>query len=115
MKKLDILEDEKRGFECPGCDMYHVVNVKGDRSKGPVWGFNWNDEKPTFTPSLLVRWTSTPKELEEDENGDLVMQSDGRIKGAKDEVCHSFITDGKIRFLNDCTHKLAGKTVDLLQ
>ena len=81
MKKLDILEDEKRGFECPGCDMYHVVNVKGKRH---VWGFNWNDEKSTFTPSLLVRWTSTPKEMEEDKNGDLVMQSGGRIKGAKD-------------------------------
>ena len=27
--------------------------------------------------------------------------------------CHSFVTDGKIRFLNDCTHEMAGETVDL--
>jgi hypothetical protein len=28
-------------------------------------------------------------------------------------VCHSYVTDGKIRFLDDCTHELAGKTVEL--
>lgn len=28
-------------------------------------------------------------------------------------VCHSFITDGQIQFLNDCTHPLAGQTVPL--
>jgi hypothetical protein len=27
--------------------------------------------------------------------------------------CHSFITDGKIEFLSDCTHSLAGQTVEL--
>lgn len=28
-------------------------------------------------------------------------------------VCHSFVRDGKIEFLGDCTHEFAGKTVDL--
>jgi hypothetical protein len=28
-------------------------------------------------------------------------------------VCHSFVTDGRIQFLEDCTHELAGQTVDL--
>lgn len=28
-------------------------------------------------------------------------------------VCHSFVTDGRIQFLSDCTHSLAGQTVDL--
>ena len=27
--------------------------------------------------------------------------------------CHSFVTDGRIQFLSDCTHALAGQTVDL--
>jgi hypothetical protein len=26
-------------------------------------------------------------------------------------LCHTFINDGNIQFLADCTHKLAGKTV----
>jgi len=30
-----------------------------------------------------------------------------------ERICHSFITDGKIQFLSDCTHHLAGQTVDL--
>jgi hypothetical protein len=30
-----------------------------------------------------------------------------------DLVCHSFVTDGKIQFLSDCTHALAGQTVAL--
>jgi hypothetical protein len=28
-------------------------------------------------------------------------------------VCHVFVENGKIRFLDDCTHELAGKTVDI--
>jgi hypothetical protein len=28
-------------------------------------------------------------------------------------VCHSFVTDGRIQFLTDCTHAFAGRTVDL--
>ena len=27
--------------------------------------------------------------------------------------CHSFVTNGEIRFIGDCTHELAGKTVNL--
>ena len=30
-----------------------------------------------------------------------------------EERCHSFIRDGKIQYLNDCTHEFAGKTVEL--
>lgn len=54
------------------------------------WTFNGNLEKPTFSPSLLVHNSPPP---------------DGR--------CHSFIADGKIRFLDDCTHELKGQTVGL--
>ncbi|MNR55162.1 hypothetical protein D3C85_1754830 [compost metagenome] len=28
-------------------------------------------------------------------------------------VCHSWVTDGKIQFLHDCTHALAGQTIAL--
>lgn len=115
--KVDILKDpdgkEKRGFVCPGCEFYHVVIIKGNGSPGPVWGYNGNEKAPTFSPSLLVRWVSVPDVLEEDENGKLVTGPDGKVKGAKNEICHSFIREGKIQFLNDCTHKLKGQTVEL--
>jgi hypothetical protein len=30
-----------------------------------------------------------------------------------ERVCHSFITDGQIQFLGDCTHPMAGQTVPI--
>lgn len=76
-------------FECPGCDMMHQVHV--GRQGIPSWTFNGDLEKPTFNPSLVVRYDlrNVPK------------------------VCHSFIRDGKIEFLTDCTHDLAGQTVTI--
>lgn len=46
-------------------------------------------EKPTFYPSLLLLVTDPAKR------------------------CHSFVTDGKIQFLPDCGHALAGQTLEL--
>jgi hypothetical protein len=37
----------------------------------------------------------------------------GQESEFKCSVCHSFVTDGRIQFLGDCTHALAGQTVDL--
>ena len=78
--------DGKILFFCPGCKGVHGLNVKGSIS--PVWKWNKSMDKPTFKPSILVSY------------------GDSRI-------CHSFITDGKIKFCNDSTHELSGKTVDL--
>jgi hypothetical protein len=82
-------------FRCPGCECPHQVIV-GEGS-GPRWGYNGNPDAPTFTPSVLVTY-----------NG-----RDAGIDGAPPAVCHSFVTDGRIQFLSDCTHSLAGQTVDL--
>lgn len=71
-------------FECPGCGEPHRVP--------PTWTFNGDLERPTFSPSILVRWGS----------------DDPRR-------CHSFIREGRIEFCADSTHPLAGKTVDLLE
>lgn len=80
-------------FFCPGCKSTHAVN---SHPNGPKWTYNGDTAKPTFGPSILVtcRWSVIDDEM-------------------KDDVCHSFVTDGRIQFLNDCTHALAGQTVDL--
>jgi hypothetical protein len=88
--KLDQdLPHERYGFDCPGCKGHHQIRTTG----ADPWGFNGNLESPTFTPSILVR---SPQ---------------GR--GKPDYICHSFVTDGKIQFLGDCSHALAGQTVEL--
>jgi hypothetical protein len=90
---IEILEDEvgnkQAFFICPGCGDGHAPYIEG---KGvPVWGFNNNLEKPTLMPSILVR--------------------SGNANGPT--RCHSFVTDGKIKFLGDCTHDLKNTTVEL--
>jgi hypothetical protein len=77
-------------FRCPGCGGYHTLRtLLGDPSARAMWDFNGNLEKPTFSPSVLSRH-STPE-----------------------IVCHSFVREGRIEFLGDCTHELAGQTVEL--
>jgi len=71
-------------FLCPGCHTIHKV--------GKTWQFNGDYDMPTFSPSVLV---SYPNE--------------SRL----DYCCHSFIRDGQIEFLGDCTHEMAGKTLPL--
>jgi hypothetical protein len=65
------------------------VMIGGTRKGTPNWTWNGDVEKPTLKPSILT-------------NG-----SEGMPR------CHSFVTDGKIKFLNDCDHELAGQTLDL--
>lgn len=118
MAKLYKIEDWQPGladvhFHCPGCNCDHGVWTQKTEKNNSVWDFNGSMDKPTFRPSILVRWVEGPKEPEKDENGYLLVGPDGRLKGARDMVCHSFVTDGMIEFLGDCTHELAGKTVEL--
>jgi hypothetical protein len=104
-RKLRTVEGGGLMFWCPGCDGAHMVRVgEGD---GPRWGYNGNPDAPTFTPSVLVRGVDRLT----DEEREQVMA--GQHVEPRPIVCHSFVTDGRIQFLADCTHDLAGFTVDL--
>lgn len=54
-----------------------------------TWEWNGDLKRPTFKPSILVT---------------------RRHEGLR---CHSYIRDGRIEFLSDCSHAMAGKTVQL--
>lgn len=103
--KLRRLEGGMVYFFCPGCKTGHQVRV--DPAFGPAWGFNGDGDKPTFTPSILVQ--GTMRITDADHNR--IMS--GELIEPRPLVCHSFVTGGRIQFLNDCTHDLAGRTVDL--
>lgn len=68
------------------------VMIGGTRRGTPNWTWNGSVDKPTVKPSVLTRGG--------DENGE--------------HVCHSFINDGRVQFLSDCSHEFAGQTLDLL-
>lgn len=72
-------------FWCPGCRQLHHFNT--NRTRRPHWAFDGDTERPTFCPSLLYP-DKVPR-------------------------CHLFLRGGKLEFLNDCGHCLAGMTVDL--
>lgn len=99
-------------FWCPGCQSTHQVHV------GPGgWGFNGDLSKPTFTPSVLVRSGHYMPERKSDRCW-CTFNAEREAKGEKPAPfrcthCHSFVTDGQIQFLGDCSHALAGQTVPL--
>lgn len=106
MSKVMLHERKCLSFFCPGCKNYHMVNY----SLGG-WGWNGDTEKPTLTPSVLVRsqmWTPpvTPENLEE-------WHRNPWKQIQVEHVCHSFVTDGNIHFLGDCNHALANQIVAL--
>ena len=104
--KLNRLSDGSLMFHCPGCGEWHRVTVgEGPR---PRWGWNGSGDAPTFTPSILVKSGHfvQPNGKHCDKSGDPDWPCDCIC-------CHSFVTDGRIQFLSDCTHALAGQTVDL--
>ena len=106
--KLRSLDGGKVAFMCPGCKQMHHVTVDGSRG----WTFNGDGDKPTFSPSVLVRSGHHMP----GHTGDCwcnARDSDGQPFGPICFLCHSFVTDGQIRFLSDCTHELADQTVDL--
>lgn len=61
---------------------------------GRRWTFDGNLEQPTFHPSLNVKREPTDKTRQT-------------------KICHSFVEQGVIKFLGDCTHELAGQAVEL--
>lgn len=81
-------------FDCAGCGLTHAPYARPNKSpNGASWEFNGDLEHPTFSPSVLVKVENpyTKRQL----------------------VCHFFIENGYIRFLNDCNHFLAGKIVEM--
>jgi hypothetical protein len=88
------LIDKERGhywIHCPACNHKHVFAVGTPFGNDAQWSFNGDLEKPSFGPSMLIRWP---------EQG-------------KNKVCHFFVTDGMIKFQGDCTHQFRSKTLPL--
>lgn len=75
-------------FYCPACKIDHSCRVDSIYDDSLNFDWNKNVERPTFRPPIVFAWPGMP-------------------------TCHSLITDGKIQFLNDCTHELSGQTVEI--
>lgn len=106
-------ESDRLSFWCPGCKTSHTIRHGPDG-----WGWNGSVEKPTFTPSVLFRSGHYAPGFSSNDNCWCKYNAEQEAKGEcpakfKCQQCHTYITDGRIQFLSDCTHELAGQTVDL--
>jgi len=95
MGKIKVRTIHYYTFYCPGCKHEHIYSVTHDNS---LWGFNGNIDNPSFTPSLL---------------NTMNVKNEKTGKNEEKERCHLFVTNGKIIYCVDCTHKLAGQTVEM--
>jgi hypothetical protein len=87
-------------YWCQGCESLHQIWYEGG-VPGRNWGWDGNVDAPTFTPSVLVTYPANP-------------DADEDFKEWRTERrCHTFITNGQVQFLGDCTQALAGQTLPL--
>lgn len=104
-KFLRKARDDKGGeyltYYCQGCKDAHQVKVVAGGYTGPCWRWNGNVDSPTFEPSVLVTYGANPDADEE--------FKEWRTK----RTCHTFIKNGQVQFLSDCTHEFAGQTLAL--
>lgn len=78
-------------FWCGGCNEEHTIPIRGEHG----WGFDGNDESPSFVPSVLVHE---------------VKRVDGSTYTPR---CHLFVTAGNIHYLDDSQHDLKGQIVPM--
>lgn len=89
---------------CPACKEGHPLPHK----KG--WTWDGSLDAPTFSPSFKHTGKQTVKDETGRWLGDWVRGPDGE---PKDWCCHYIITAGKVAYCGDCTHAMAGQTIDM--
>ena len=65
------------------------IQIKGSRKDTNYWSWNGDIDKPTLKPSIKTKYNNI--------------------------ICHSFVNDGIIEFLNDCTHEMKDRKLPLLE
>lgn len=106
--KVKTQQDGSLCFRCPACAAHvevfedegqevrwslrgeHRVHVDPGAGR-PVWQWNEDPARPTFSPSVRVR-TELP---------------------GGEYVCHFFVRQGQIHYCGDSTHALAGQVVEM--
>ncbi len=107
-KKLNALAGGSYLHICPGCDMTHIIHTEtANPYTGAKWEFNRNPEAPTFSPSILIRY-SHPKGHTNENPAPIGWQGE-----YVNTICHYFIRNGMIEYCSDSTHEFAGRTVEL--
>jgi hypothetical protein len=84
------------------------VILKGKREGTGCWTWNGSTDAPTLRPSVLTNGTYR---LTDEEHATLMAGDKVEPRRFR---CHSWINDGVVQFLDDCSHELANTSVPLL-
>lgn len=115
--KVKITDHCQLRFWCPGCNESHTIRITPGSPHS--WGYNNNPESPTFTPSVLVTGRKFTDKGDADYAAWYAAGFPKNEDGSSPEFetvdvrCHTFVTNGLIQFLDDCSHDLARQTVPL--
>ena len=82
---------------CPACDDLHSVAIDEPYKNGSRWDFDGNVEKPSLSPSVKVTVCRT------------------HDPDFENKICHYFLKNGRFEYLSDCTHKLAGMRIPMVE
>lgn len=112
------LREGNLGIYCPACKYHHHVNVDGRAPAGKSWHWNGDLDHVTLEPSLLCRSIDLARMSEADEAEYIRQTKEHGTEWVLTHspfrtVCHSFVRNGQIQYLADCTHHLAGLTVPI--
>lgn len=91
LKPCEVAEATHVALYFPGPSglIFLPVIPQGRERKGTgCWTWNGDTDKPTLKPSVRTR--------------------------GSDFLCHSWVEDGQVKFLGDCSHDLKWKTATLL-
>lgn len=86
----DILaiKNKEPAIWCEACGHFHIFYVNSFSPGGKLWIWNEKPESPSFMPSFYKKLGNS-------------------------NICHFFVKNGQIEYLNDSTHHLKGKIRDL--
>ena len=77
----------------PGCQEHHGIWLDQPNTVGSQWTWNNSVESPTFSPSFVNK----------------THDQDGIVKS----VCHMYVRDGNLVYLDDSTHSMRSKCISM--
>jgi hypothetical protein len=110
-KFLRSVAGQQLMYWCQGCEQPHSISFAPGH-----WEWSGDLEKPTFSPSVLVRGGHYAESFKPGDacwctyNAEAPPAERTRFKCGR---CHTFIRNGMVEFLSDCTHQFAGQTLPL--
>jgi len=104
---------ERIGFYCPGCEDMHILRIRTDSNVRPSWEYNGNHHYPTFNPSVDVKTGHYVSGELQPPHCEECNEAAIERRPTLCTHCHSYVRNGTIEFLSDCTHKLVGQTVKI--